>query len=186
MTWEEYRAVRGLEGYRYELIDGRLSVFPPPNLSHSRVWKWAYGKLDAYSESRPDIINYVISGSAVFVEERPGDTAPEPDIAAYRGFPLDAELDGISWDSVSPILVVEILSPDNAHKDLERNVELYLAVPSISEYWIFDPRDGLANTTMRVYRRRGQRWQRPIALGPGDTYTTKLLPGFSLVIDPLA
>ena len=33
---------------------------------------------------------------------------------------------------------------------------------------------------------RGVKWQKPIAYHYGDTYTTKLLPGFSLLIDPLA
>ena len=186
MTWEEYQTTVFQEGHRYELIGGRLVVFPPPSPRHGRTWKWVYHRLNAYSDLRPDVINYVIPGSAVFIEERPDDTAPEPDIAAFRDYPLDTEDEIKSWDEVSPILVVEILSPDNAYKDLERNVELYLAVPSIMEYWIFDPRNGLANTTMRVYRRRGRRWQRPIDLGPGETYTTKLLPGFSLLIDPLA
>jgi hypothetical protein len=37
---------------------------------------------------------------------------------------------------------------------------------------------------MLVYRRRGKSWQRVIELAFGDTYTTKLLPGFRLVLDP--
>jgi hypothetical protein len=36
---------------------------------------------------------------------------------------------------------------------------------------------------MRVHRRYGERWK-VIDLAYGDTYTTRLLPGFTLTIDP--
>jgi Uma2 family endonuclease len=184
MTWAEYQSAIGQEGYRYELIDGRVTVLPVPNPQHQRIWRWIYDCLSKYSEQNIHIINYVVPSSSVLIEARPDDTAPEPDITAYRNYPLDREQ--VRWEEVSPILVVEIISPGTANKDLERNVELYLAVPTIMEYWIVDPRNGLSNTTMRVYRRRGPRWQKPIDLRTGDSYTTRLLPGFSLLIDPLA
>src|SRR5262249_50698097 len=111
-------------------------------------------------------------------------TNPEPDLAAYCGFPRDASLRDLSWDDISPILVIEIVSEDKPEKDLERNVDLYLHVPSIREYWILDPRTDADHPPMRVCRRRGQRWQRPIDIAPGETYTTKLLPGFQLLLDP--
>jgi Uma2 family endonuclease len=83
---------------------------------------------------------------------------------------------------VSPVLVVEVLSVDTADKDLERNRRLYAQVPSIQEYWILDTREGSANLTLYVYRRRGRRWTRPRTVLQGATYTTPLLPGFSLVM----
>ena len=76
--------------------------------------------------------------------------------------------------------MVEILSEDNAEKDLVRNLQLYLEVPSIREYWIIDPRQDADRPGLTVYRRRGQRWQRPIEVAPGETYTTPLLPGFTM------
>ena len=55
------------------------------------------------------------------------------------------------------------------------------------EYWIFDPRDRDGSSHLRVYRKRGSRsWQPPIDVPFGATYTTRLLPGFSLVVDPNA
>jgi hypothetical protein len=47
-----------------------------------------------------------------------------------------------------------------------------------------DPREDSNRPTLTVYRRRGARWQRPIELAYGDTYATRLLPGFELLIDP--
>jgi Uma2 family endonuclease len=107
-------------------------------------------------------------------------TAPEPDLAVYQNYPLHRPRRERRWQDVSPILVVEVLSEDNADKDLERNRDLYVQVPSIREYWIVDPRTDPDRPTLTVLRRRGRRWLRPLDVGAGGTYTTRLLPGFSL------
>ena len=86
----------------------------------------------------------------------------------------------------SPILVVEVISADTADKDLAGNRRLYLQVPSIREYWILDPREGVEGLALLVYRRQGRRRQACRTLAAGATYTTPLLPGFSLLLDPLA
>jgi Uma2 family endonuclease len=97
---------------------------------------------------------------------------------------LDLDLREVRWQDVSPLLVGEILSLDDPDKDLVRNVQLYLQVPSIEEYWLLDTRGDPNRPTMRVYRRHGAKWRSPIELSYGDTYTTKLLPGFQLLLDP--
>jgi len=175
-----------LEGYRYELIDGRLVVSPSPNYEHADIVDWLSMLLQTYRLKRPDIVNRVSSGPRIFIPGRPDVTVPEPDLAAYHGFPeREQRRNGFSWKKVNPVLVIEVVSPDAPDKDYFRNVDLYEMVPSIREYWIFDPRGGVEQTTLRVYRRRGRKWQKPIDLVMGDKYTTKLLPGFRLVLDPL-
>jgi Uma2 family endonuclease len=67
---------------------------------------------------------------------------------------------------------------------LIRNVNLYLQVPSIQEYWILDGQDDPDKPSLLVYRRRGKQWQKPREIGYQETYTTPLLPGFKLVVDP--
>jgi Uma2 family endonuclease len=89
----------------------------------------------------------------------------------------------VKWQLVSPVLVVEVLYEADPYKDLVRNVELYLQVPSIREYWIIDARIDPDEPTLIVHRRRGKKWVRREYLH-GETYTTKLLPGFRLRIDP--
>lgn len=109
---------------------------------------------------------------------------PEPDVAAYRNFPLEKDIEDVRWQEVSPLIVVEILTGDPA-KDLVRNVALYWQVPSIREYWVVDGRESLSRPTLRVYRRHGQRWinrEYPFE----STHMTRLLPGFELRIDPKA
>jgi Uma2 family endonuclease len=184
LAFAEYLAGDYQEGHQYELIDGKLYVSPTPNAPQGWIERWIFRKLDRYSDEHPEIINCVHPKARVFVPGRIGVTTPEPDVAAYANFPLDLPLEELRWEDFSPILVVEVLSLDDPDKDLVRNVELYLLVPTIREYWVIDTRESVSRPVMQVYRRRGSRWQRVILVGPGETYTTRLLPGFELLLDP--
>jgi Uma2 family endonuclease len=184
LTLEEFKSARWQEGSRYELIDGRLYVSPLPNLPHDRIKEWIADCLRGYARDRPEVINYVTPQARVIVPDRPEVTQPEPDLAAFHDFPRNRPIGQVQWEDVSPLLVVEVVSADDPDKDLVRNVELYLPVPSVREYWIIDPREDADRPTMQVYRRRGRRWQRVIDLAHGDTYKTGLLPGFTLRVDP--
>lgn len=185
VTLEEFLSAEFQEGYRYELIEGRVEVSPAPGLPHEDLVEWLEDALKAYARVRPDIINRVKSPARIFLPT--GDeeiTAPESDIGAYRDYPTGGSIDDRDWRRVSPLLVAEVLSADTAAKDLRRNRRLYLSVPSIREYWILDPRESSDRPTLLVYRRRGARWAAARTVPPGGIYTTPLLPGFRLVIDP--
>jgi Uma2 family endonuclease len=179
----EFESADFEEGYKYEIIEGRLYVSPEAMIPENRLETWLLRKLWDYADARADVINYVSNKARVVVPRSRRPTMPEPDLAAYRDYPLDERLDGVRWEDVSPILVAEVLYAADPHKDLVRNVELYLRVPSIREYWILDARDYPERPMLIVHRRRGTRWV--ISRHHyRDTYTTKLLPGFSLLIDP--
>jgi Uma2 family endonuclease len=184
LSLREFERAGSQEGYHYELIEGKLEVSPLADLPHDELSDWLREELRTYSRQRPDVFNRVKGPVRVFVPGGLAVTAPEPDLAAYRGYPERRRLAELRWQDVSPFLVAEILSADSADKDLERNVELYRQVPSIREYWILDPRDDPDRPSLIVYRRRGAHWQRPIHIPAGGTYTTRLLPGFTLVLDP--
>ncbi len=186
LTLEEFLQADYEEGHRYELIEGRLYVVPAADSPEGVSELWLLRRLLVYSDSHPDVTNFVYNKTRVFIPGHADPTAPEPDIAAYHDFPLDQDLNDLRWQDYSPFLVVEVVSADDPGKDLVRNVNLYLQVPSIREYWILDGREDANRPTLRVYRRRGQRWQNVIEVAPGGTYTTRLLPGFTLVVDPHA
>lgn len=183
MTLDEFMTGDYEEGYHYELIDGQLYVAPSPNLPEDRVEKWLYFKLELYARAHPEIINYVTDKARVFVPGRPRVTALEPDLAAYKNFPLKRSFRHVRWQDVSPVLVGEVLSAEHPEKDLVRNVAIYLQVPTIREYWILDARDDPEQPLLRVHRRHGKRW-RSLDLAYGDVYATRLLPGFELLVDP--
>ena len=185
MTLEEFKRSDWREGYRYELIHGRLYVFSWPNFPEDWVQAWLRTKLAVYALANPGVINHVTGPGRVFVPGQPEYevSAPEPDLLVYKNFPRNRRKRDIQWQDISPILVGEVLSINDPGKDLIRNVALYLQVPSIKEYWILDAREDADLPTMLVYRRRGKRWQEPIEVGPNEAYTTPLLPGFVLTLD---
>jgi Uma2 family endonuclease len=185
MKLDEFMAGDYQEGYRYELIDGRLYVTPWENFPEDWAHAWLRAKLLIYAQANPRVINHVTGPGRVFVPGRPENevSAPEPDVLAYKNVPRNRRKRDIRWQDISPILVGEILSANDPGKDLIRNVALYLQVPSIKEYWILDAREDADFPTMTVYRRRGRRWQDPIEVGPNETYTTPLLPGFAVTLD---
>jgi Uma2 family endonuclease len=183
MTAEEFEKGDYEPGFKYELIEGRLYVSPVPIAPQNCVLVWLLAKLTIYAMQHPEVINHVTPAARVFLPDQPDQTRPEPDLAAYAGWPQHLPFEDIHWRDVSPVLVVEILSADDPDKDLSRNVRLYREVPSISEYWIIDPRRNATWPTL-IVRRRGKRgWQRAIRVRAGGTYTTPLLHGFTLVMD---
>jgi Uma2 family endonuclease len=184
LSLDEFTRASAEEGYHYELIRGRVYVSPVPNAPEGCLERWIDRLLQKYADTHPQILNAVFAKARVFVPDEPEATAPEPDVAGYRDFPLDLPLRERRWQDVSPVLVVEVLSDDDPDKDLDRNVELYLQVPSIREYWVIDGRDDPDHPVMHIYRRRGQRWQNVIRVEAGETYETRLLPDFKLLLDP--
>jgi Uma2 family endonuclease len=183
LTLDEFLSGDYQEGHRYELIEGRLYVSPEANLPAGFLERWISRVLDRYVEERPDVINFSWVKTRVFVPGEEEVSAPEPDAAAYAGFPLDIPISEMRWQDVSPILVVEVLDADNPDKDLVRNVRLYRLVESIREYRVVDPRPDPDRPALIVRRRSGARW-RVSRHEYGSAYATPLLPGLELVVDP--
>lgn len=182
LTLDDFEDADFAPGFKYEIIDGRLYVSSEPAPAENTLELWLFGKLWDYSRSPSSVLNRVTNKGRVFVHARKNDTIPEPDIAAFTDYPVDLRNDAVKWSDVSPVLVCEVLLGDAA-KDLTRNVVLYLAVPSIREYWVLDGREDSEEPTLIQHRRYGKRWV--VRSFPyGATFATKLLPGFSLVIDP--
>ena len=187
LSWDEFESADAQEGYRYEMIEGRVFVSPAANPPHNAFEKWLERSLYAYAQEHPEVLQFVAGPARVFLPDREeGITAPEPDVACYAEYAADPYASDVDWRDYSPILVIEVVSADTADKDLVRNRRLYLQVPSIQEYWILDPREGVEGLTMLVYRRRGRRWSACVTIAAGETYTTPMLPGFSLVLNPHA
>lgn len=182
ITLEEWESSSLADGYRYEIIDGKLVVSPTPEQPHSWIATYIYNMLWLYARVHADVINHVTWNARVIVPGQRRLTFPEPDIAAYHNFPRRRQ-PKVKWTQVSPVPTVEVLSPDNAAKDLERNVGLYLLVPSIKEYWIVDGITNPDEPCMTVHRRWRQQWN-IIEVPFNATYATRMLPGFQFLMNP--
>ena len=182
MTWERYARSRWQEGYVYEIVDGKLYVSERHELPENWVDDWAGSWLDGYAEEHPEVIDYVTGNACVFVPGRPGLSCLGPDQTAFRNFPHHRSITELTWHDLTPVLVVQALSLADPQKDQVRNVDLYLQVPTIEEYWLFNTRPSPEYPSLRAHRRCGNSWQ-IIDVAPRTVYTTPLLPGFALKLD---
>ena len=181
---DEFEAADYEEGFKYELVDGRLAVSPQANFSQHWLERWLVRQLDRYADDRPDLVGFLANKGRVFVPGRPELTVAEPDIALYHELPAAETVDDIDWPATRPFVVAEVLtSEETVEKDFVRNVELYFLVPSIREYWILDGRVQAERPTLHVRRRHGSRWV-VREIPPGDTYESRTLPGFKLHLQP--
>lgn len=176
VTDEQLEVAEYRPGYDYEVIFGRLYVSPAPNPEHDVVEKHIYEQIARYRDDHPGVVAYVTDRARVFVPGVELTTAPEPDLAIY------AE-DFETWQEAEPFIVGEVLRGTDIDKDLFRNVDLYLRVPSIQEYWVFDLREEPRRPRLWVYRRVRDDWDIQ-ELPPHAFYQTPLLPGLKLRISP--
>jgi Uma2 family endonuclease len=182
LTYDQFLAGNYERGNKYELIDGRLYVSPAANYPHDWIEAHVSEALTLYKSLHPNVVQRISARSRVFVPGHRKTTCPEPDFAVYKTCPPGRD---VNWQDISPMIVVEIVSPDDPHKDYVRNVDLYQRVPSIREYWVFDRCGDSNGPTLTVYHRDSARQKWKVSdFGPEDVYSTKLLPGFKLPVCP--
>jgi Uma2 family endonuclease len=134
-TYDDYKTLTASTDQRYELIDGDLYMNPSPTVTHQVISKNLALLLDRHvSAARCGIVLYapldVVLGEG---EER---SVVQPDI-----FFVSNERAAIVTDDEivgAPDLVVEILSPRTAKRDVGIKKALY-ARSGVREYWIVDP-----------------------------------------------
>jgi Uma2 family endonuclease len=120
------------DGCLYELIEGELFVTPPPNIAHQRVSRDLGFVLLAYL--RRSGVGELLHAP---VGVRLGDESVlEPDLVVVLR--EHAALVGPQLVEGPPDLVIEVLSPGTARRDLETKREVYRS-SCVPEYRIVDP-----------------------------------------------
>jgi Uma2 family endonuclease len=168
LTYEDYCLLPN-DGKRYEIIDGELLVSPSPNLAHQRVVTRLTRFLSAYAEDKKLGEVFVAPFDVVFSRF----DVVEPDILyiskAHSSVLTKQNVQG------SPDLAVEVLSPSTADIDRTAKLKLYARF-AVLEYWLIDP-DG---PSVEIYRREEKTFDRAVKLGPDDSLSSPLFPGFTL------
>jgi Uma2 family endonuclease len=129
-TYEDYRQLP--EGAPYELIRGRLAMSPAPTPRHQLVQANLFFELSRVVRDQEE--GHVLSAP---LDVRLSDTTVlQPDLV-FIG-PDRTNRIGDQAIEGAPDLVVEILSPASAHRDLTEKKRLY-ETHGVREYWVVDP-----------------------------------------------
>jgi len=161
---------------RWEIIDGiPLDHTDPPGLSHARVC----GNMMSELSRQLDRKEVTMLPGPFDVLLAPRDADPdktlnivEPDIIVTRrsGWFTDLYFHG------SPELVIEVICPFRADRDLVLKLDLYER-QGVREYWVFHPDEGWA---MAFRRGRNGRYGRPVTLARSGTLESSTFHGLKL------
>lgn len=102
----------------------------------------------------------------------------EPDMLYTRAEHLDRVTE--RYTEGAPDLAIEVSSKSTRRRDLTIKRALYKRT-GVAEYWFVDLRDEVV-----LVHRRDPGFAQPLRLGPGDTLTSPVLPGFALPVADLA
>jgi Uma2 family endonuclease len=167
LTYDDY--CNAPEDKRYELLDGDLVVVPAPKEAHQRVLiNLSYLVLQSVKRSGVGHV-YAAPFDVVLSEN----DVVQPDllfISNERAHIITAEnVQG------APDLVVEILSPSTADRDLFIKRSLY-AKHGVQEYWLVDT----DAKTVTVLLRGPQGFAEVGVCGEGQTLESLTLKGFTI------
>ena len=129
------------DGYRYELVEGRLIRMSPVSFDHGRVVMQMGFLLSRHLEQYPV---GVIGTEIGFKLASNPDTVRGPDISFIRNERVPPR-GKRGYFKGAPDLVIEVLSPDDRPRDTREKVEEYLAegVPLVV---VLDPDKRMATT----------------------------------------
>jgi Uma2 family endonuclease len=167
-TYEDYKQLP--DDQRYEVLEGELVMTPAPKSLHQLILANLHLILGTFVREH-GLGKLLFAPTDVVLSER---NVVQPDllfVASNRISIID--LQGAVHGA--PDLVVEVLSPSTARRDLEIKMQIY-STYGVREYWIVDPEAG----AIEVLTNQGpglETWQR----FPKDgTLTSPTFPALKL------
>ena len=170
-TYEDYRTAP--PDKRYELLDGDLLLTPAPNLKHQRLQFRLGSRLGRFIEERA-LGEFFFAPCDVVLSDT---DVVQPDLL-FVSRDRQHLLSGGDNVRGAPDLVVEILSPATADRDLGYKRALY-AKHGVKEYWLVDP----AAETVSILIPRDGELAAAQTFGRNETLRSPLLAGFELALD---
>jgi Uma2 family endonuclease len=171
MTAEDLEQMPDEEPGRYDLIDGELIRMPPPGEEHDDIALTLVYALGPFVRPRGPA---KIHAGAGFVVGRNPDQVVSPDVAVIRTERLDPERDRRGYLKVAPDFAVEIVSPSDYPRIVQRKIDKYLEA-GVPLLWILYP----ATRRVRVLGAGRE----PQELGEGDVLDAgDVVPGFRIPV----
>ncbi len=177
MTVDEFLEWQEDKEGKWELHDGMPVRKHDPAKGHAERIRHVNTKaaiyvalLNALKKADSDC-RAVTDGATVQIDEK---LSYVPDALVYCGEAADEDAISIT----NPLVIVEVLSPSTAYKDVSTKLEDYFKLPSVMHYLILDPK----LKRLQHHYRDGEQ----IRLDPVEGKTLKLdPPGLTLTISEL-
>lgn len=173
-TYDDYRRLPD-DGWRYEVILGRLHMSPAPRPKHQRAVGRLHLAISRFVEERR-LGEVFLAPIDVLL---PGLASPvQPDLSFLR----ESRLSTVTDEAIegAPDLVVEVLSRSNWLTDRRDKLEIY-ARAGVAEYWIVDPDE----RTIEVFGLQGQTYDLLEKRGAGEAVRSRVLSGLEAPIDEI-
>ena len=178
LTFDEWRAMPIIK-QKCEVVDGVLVMPPSPFGEHP----WVIGvMLDALRPFlRGSGLGIALTAPYDVLIQREPLRVRQPDIlvvnAELTGIINPADLAGLPYIERPPLLVVEVLSPSNTRRDIERRLADYRSI-GVPECWL----SRFPSRSVEVLRLTADAAITVATYGMGDTLRSEVLPGFELAI----
>ena len=164
---EEYFSISNASNRLVEYSHGHIKVLAMPTMLHQEILIFLFETLKAFA-APGSLGKTLLMGMKVRLW--PGKYR-EPDVLFMLSRHA-ARMTQQFWEGAD--LVMEVVSEDRRH-DLETKRDEY-ALARIPEYWIVDPRD----QRITVLAREGDAYAVHGEFAPGESATSRLLPGFAV------
>ncbi|MBI4520972.1 MAG: Uma2 family endonuclease [Gemmatimonadetes bacterium] len=169
LTAEEFERLPD-DGYRTELVRGRVVREPPAGYEHGRIGGELIYVLNRFV--REHRLGEVLASETGFVLFHDPDTVRAPDAAFVAASRIPSDPKGFA--QLAPDLAVEVVSPSNTWSEVQDKVFDYLDAGT-RLVWVLEPR----RRRIRVFRSRDD----VTILGEDDVLEgADVLPGFRVPV----
>jgi Uma2 family endonuclease len=124
MTAEEFLLFDGEDGYRYDLIDGKLVRMAAAGRRHGRIAVRFSTPLSLFVEERN--LGEVYAAETGFILARNPDVVLAPDVSFVRAERLTVDVDEDGFLPLAPDFAVEVISPSERAGKIRTKVRKYL------------------------------------------------------------
>ena len=169
-TFKDYLSWKFSE--KVELLKGYISkMSPAPNTQHQLIARLIFQEMAWFLKSKSCQIFF--APYDIYLKVGTNQTVVQPDICVI----CDTSKIKNHGCVGSPDLVVEILSPGNARKEMKEKYEIY-EESGVLEYWVVFPGEEI----LQIYILENGKFipQKPYT--SGDIYTSRVLEGFKIEV----
>jgi Uma2 family endonuclease len=172
ITWQAFEQLPDGDGWHREVVEGELIILPSPKSRHSRTARRISRALTPFEDHQ--IAEVHVEAGYKLSDDPP--TWIEPDVSVLR-IERARATSGDDYFVGSPELAIEVVSPSETARDLNRKVDLLLAGGSLA-VWVVYPEE----KEVRVFLPGGTSYTRRA----GEILTIpELLPDWELPIAKL-